>query len=272
MQRSMTFASALFCCFHGALSVDPGIVRRARHDGQATENYRPREVSARHDSDQRAVFMTPSAVAAATAPVAAKAAFTSATQAPATMSAPAPPITATCPAGFACGTYITGFWDCCQPACAAPGKGLATGPAQSCNKAGFRVSLEQTVNVCDAGSDTQTSDRVLAGACPSWQPWVDPTDSSKSYGFAKVMGGTGPNLIGDTNCGQCYELHFAAGQSTIDPHTGGASGGAHPDLINQSMRMIVQVIGVEAGSGANSFQLYIPSGGGCGASCPATSG
>lgn len=294
MQYSLKLIGILLCSVHGLQSVNPGIgpgiMRRSEHD-LSTDS----DQHSLADSDRRSVFMTgtgrlraqgeissrtkkatgddydsvvelmgsnatqlTSSNATSNATVATPAGAASGTTAAPTVTA------APCEAGWTCGTYISSFWDCCEPTCAAPGKGNVTGPVSACDAVGFKVVETQPppVNVCDAGSTAQNSNLMLAGACPSFQPWESGSNTRFSYGFAKVRGGSADLLSGDANCGQCYELKFAAGQSVMDPATGEASGGAHPELLTGDKRLIVQVISVESGSGgANSFQIFIPGGG-----------
>lgn len=103
---------------------------------------------------------------------------------------------------------------------------------------------------------------MLAGACPAWQPWTSPSNFRIAYAVAKAKGGSVAGLTGDANCGQCYELQFAPGASILDPATGQASGGAHPDIVGQDNRLLIQVVSVEPGADSkNSFEIYIPGAG-----------
>jgi hypothetical protein len=171
---------------------------------------------------------------------------------------PTPIPAGVCPKGWICNTWVTGKWDCCKPTCAWNGKGNVTSPVLACNAVGFKITDNLQTSMCDGGSDYQTSDIRLAGACPSWMPWQ--VNAGLSYGVASIKAGGVEGLMGDVNCGQCYELVFTGQASVWDETTGTMTGGAHPDLVHK--RMVVQVIDVGTDvTGAHSFEIYMPGGG-----------
>jgi len=74
-------------------------------------------------------------------------------------------------------------------------------------------------------------------------------------GFTAVAVSGSHGLVGDSNCGQCYELKF------VDRvHPEGNWGGAHPDLVGKSMVVQVTNIGYDV-SGEHSFDIQIPGAG-----------
>lgn len=89
------------------------------------------------------------------------------------------------------------------------------------------------------------------------------------FAAAAVSGNNGLN--GDDNCGQCYELRFAAGKHQPDNW-----GGSNPSLVGK--RIVVQVtnIGYDV-VGDHSFDIQIPGAGqgafsdGCARQFPGTS-
>jgi len=159
--------------------------------------------------------------------------------------------------GWANGTFTTGYWDCCKPSCAWPGKGNVNQPARSC-AAGTQQYLEDAsiTGVCDMGGS--------AAACPDNQPFA--VNSNLSMGFAAAAVGGGHGLAGDENCGQCFELLF-----TDEKHDYG--GGSHPSLVGKTMIVQVNNIGYDV-SGTHAFDIQIPGAGqglfygGCGTQFP----
>jgi len=150
------------------------------------------------------------------------------------------------------GTWTTGYWDCCKPSCAWPGKGKLDNPVASCDgRTGKKLDSARVKSVCEK------RDAGHAVTCTNQQPFkVNP---GLSYGFvaATVTGKHG--LDGDGVCGQCYELLFTD-QQHVDKGTGDKWGGAHPDVVDK--RMIVQVtnIGFDV-VGNHSFDIMIPGAG-----------
>lgn len=92
-----------------------------------------------------------------------------------------------------------------------------------------------------------------AAACPDQQPFLHSTNLSMGFAAAAVSGQRG--LMGDANCGQCFELRFVN-----RAHSDGNWGGADQDLVGK--RMIIQVtnIGYDV-TGDHSFDLQIPGAG-----------
>lgn len=62
-------------------------------------------------------------------------------------------------------------------------------------------------------------------------------------------------LVGDGNCGQCFELKFID-----EKHDGGNWGGSHPDLVGKSVVVQVSNIGYDV-NGDHSFDIQIPGAG-----------
>lgn len=74
-------------------------------------------------------------------------------------------------------------------------------------------------------------------------------------GFTAIAVSGSHGLLGDANCGQCYDLKFV---ETIHPN--GKWGGSHPDLVNKHMIVQVTNIGYDV-NGEHSFDLQIPGAG-----------
>mmetsp|Transcript_46932 Transcript_46932/g.135704 ORF Transcript_46932/g.135704 Transcript_46932/m.135704 type:complete len:370 (+) Transcript_46932:38-1147(+) len=156
------------------------------------------------------------------------------------------------------GTWTTGYWDCCKPSCAWPGKGNVDKPMLACDaRTGNVLSDSGERSVCDGGS---------AGSCQKHQPFLAHANLALGFAAAAVSGNHG--LTGDDNCGQCYELRFLNKM-----HDGGVWGGAHPLLVNKTMVVQVTNIGQDV-TGAHSFDIQIPGAGqgifsnGCAAQYP----
>jgi len=147
------------------------------------------------------------------------------------------------------GTWTTGYWDCCKPSCGWQGKGKVNFPVNSCHgETGELLMDSNEQSVCNGGR---------AATCPNNQPFV--VNDRLSYGFAAAAVSGKNGLVGDDNCGQCFELVFTVRQH-VDDGTGDLWGGAHPKL--QGKRMVVQVtnIGYDV-TGNHSFDILIPGAG-----------
>mmetsp|Transcript_42614 Transcript_42614/g.131998 ORF Transcript_42614/g.131998 Transcript_42614/m.131998 type:complete len:374 (+) Transcript_42614:59-1180(+) len=147
------------------------------------------------------------------------------------------------------GTWTTGYWDCCKPSCGWQGKGKVNFPVNSCHgETGELLMDSNEQSVCNGGR---------AATCPNNQPFV--VNDRLSYGFAAAAVSGKNGLVGDKNCGQCFELVFTVRQH-VDEGTGDLWGGAHPRL--QGKRMVVQVtnIGYDV-TGNHSFDILIPGAG-----------
>jgi len=146
------------------------------------------------------------------------------------------------------GTWTTGYWDCCKPSCAWPGKGKVDKPIRSCS-AGTSFPLEDPHegSVCDGGA---------AVSCPNNAPWA--YSSNLSFGFAAAAVNGGHGLAGDANCGHCFELRFTGARHPNGQHD--PWGGAHPGLVGKAMVIQVSNIGGDV-TGDHSFDLQIPGAG-----------
>lgn len=160
--------------------------------------------------------------------------------------------------GWVRATWTTGYWDCCKPTCAWPGKGSVSRPAAACDAATGAVLEDPSAeSVCRGGT---------AANCPSYSPFVVQPRLSMGFAAAAVSGNNGLN--GDGNCGQCFELKF------IDrAHMPSSWGGSSQDLVGKSM--VIQVVSIfYEVTGAHSFDLQIPGAGrgafraGCAAQFP----
>jgi len=142
------------------------------------------------------------------------------------------------------GTYTTGYWDCCKPSCSWPGKGNVNRPTLSCD-------ANTGQKLFDANEGSVCGGVGRSASCPDNQPF--PVSGSLAMGFAAAAVSGSHGLVGDANCGQCYELRF-----TNQRHSWG--GGSHPELVGK--RMVVQVtnIGYDV-NGQHSFDLQIPGAG-----------
>jgi len=127
-----------------------------------------------------------------------------------------------------------------------------TKPVFACDGAGYKLTDPLAISVCDAGGIVAN-----AATCADNKPWA--VNPSLSYGFASVTASDVQGLVGDANCGQCYELKFVEG-THVNTTTGTRYGGTHPDLVNKSM--VVQVTNVGHGvTAAHSFDIHIPGAG-----------
>lgn len=142
-------------------------------------------------------------------------------------------------------TYTTGYWDCCKPSCSWPGKGSVGSPVLSCDANSGNVLTDANVkSVCDGGT---------ASSCANNQPFLAAPNLAMGFAAAAVSGNHG--LVGDDNCGQCFELVF------LDKiHSNGNWGGSHPDLEGKGMVVQVTNIGYDV-NGEHSFDLQIPGAG-----------
>jgi len=150
------------------------------------------------------------------------------------------------PKGWVAGTWTTGYWDCCKPSCSWAGKGNVNKPVQACDaRTGKALTNLSEVSVCQGG---------YAGVCADQIPFG--INSGLSMGFAAAaVGSKKLGLMGDENCGMCYELRF-----TDEKHKDGNWGGSADDLVGK--RMIIQVtnIGKDV-TGEHSFDIMIPGAG-----------
>jgi hypothetical protein len=147
--------------------------------------------------------------------------------------------------GWTSGTWTTGYWDCCKPSCAWPGKGNVSKPVRSCDaKSGEALWDSNVPSVCHGGT---------AATCTDHAPFFHKGNLSMGFAAAAVSGNHG--LTGDANCGQCYELRFVDRM-----HDHGLWGGAHPDIVGKTMIIQVTNIGYDV-TGAHSFDLQIPGAG-----------
>ncbi|CAD5223600.1 unnamed protein product [Bursaphelenchus okinawaensis] len=123
----------------------------------------------------------------------------------------------------------TGYWDCCKPSCAWPGKANVSRPSLACD------INDQPIN--DSNAYSGCGDDGVAYMCSHEQPWA--IDDNLSYGFAAV------NIGGQTEadwCCACYELTF-----TDDPIKG--------------KKFVVQATNTGGDLQDNHFDMAIP---GCG--------
>jgi hypothetical protein len=141
------------------------------------------------------------------------------------------------------GTYVTGYWDCCKPSCAWPGKGNVNAPVKSCRVDGSPAGVNDT-SVCTGG---------VAASCSNNQPWIHNDTLSLGFAAAAVSGLSG--LQGDANCGQCYQMTF-----TSQMHADGNWGGSHPSIVGKSHVVQITNIGYDV-AGSQSFDLQIPGAG-----------
>jgi len=143
------------------------------------------------------------------------------------------------------GTYTTGYWDCCKPSCSWPGKGSTNQPVQACHATtGQKLTDPNVKSVCHGGE---------AASCADNEPFLYSSRLAMGFAAAAVSGSHG--LVGDTNCGQCFEVVF-----TDQIHTNGNWGGSHPDLAGKAMIIQVTNIGYDV-NGEHSFDLQIPGAG-----------
>jgi len=143
------------------------------------------------------------------------------------------------------GTWTTGYWDCCKPSCSWPDKGDVDKPFQACDaRTGAKLFDANEKSVCDGGN---------AASCIDNAPFA--VKQNLSMGFAAVAVSGSHGLLGDTNCGQCYELRF-----TDAIHSSGNWGGSHPGLAGRSMVVQVSNIGYDV-NGEHSFDIRIPGAG-----------
>lgn len=157
---------------------------------------------------------------------------------------PQPP-TPTQPIEWKRSTWTTGYWDCCKPSCSWPGKGSVNQPFASCDTGTGEVLTNfNAPSACGGGH---------AASCANNKPFVVRERLSMGYSAIAVSGSHG--LLGDTNCGQCFELKFV---DTI--HSDGNWGGSHPDLVDKSMVVQVSNIGYDV-NGDHSFDIQIPGAG-----------
>merc|ERR1719181_1760827 len=145
-------------------------------------------------------------------------------------------------AAWRSGTYTTGYWDCCKPSCAWPGKGRTTAPVRACTADNTTASPNEPSNCVGGG----------AGTCSDQQPFAISSRLSMGFVAASVSGLHG--LSGDANCGQCYELRFTDQEHMSN---GWPWGGSHPQLAGKSMVVQVTNIGYDV-VGEHSFDLMIP--------------
>lgn len=144
------------------------------------------------------------------------------------------------------GTWTTGYWDCCKPSCAWPGKGNVDQPVAACDaKTGQRLRNFSEASVCTNGT---------AASCIANQPFVVRPGLAMGFAAAAVSGLSG--LTGDENCGQCYELKFVDRMHNDTD----VWGGAHRDLVDKSLVVQITNIGHDV-SGKHSFDIQIPSAG-----------
>mmetsp|Transcript_31272 Transcript_31272/g.99718 ORF Transcript_31272/g.99718 Transcript_31272/m.99718 type:complete len:346 (+) Transcript_31272:69-1106(+) len=143
------------------------------------------------------------------------------------------------------GTWTTGYWDCCKPSCSWPGKGKVKKPVMACDvETGEILYDANEPSICQGGR---------AATCKNSKPFNVSEGLSMGFAAAAVSGGHG--LVGDANCGQCFELKFIEKE-----HPEGQWGGAGPALVGK--RMVVQVtnIGYDV-TGDHSFDIMIPGAG-----------
>uniref|UniRef100_A0A1I7SBZ3 cellulase n=1 Tax=Bursaphelenchus xylophilus TaxID=6326 RepID=A0A1I7SBZ3_BURXY len=124
----------------------------------------------------------------------------------------------------------TGYWDCCKPSCAWPGKtNLKTRPSLACDK------FDRPLN--DSNAWSACGKHGVAYMCSHEQPWA--VNDQLSYGFAAVK------LAGmseDGWCCSCYELTFTEGPV-------------------KGKKFVVQATNTGGDLGENHFDMAIP---GCG--------
>jgi len=146
-------------------------------------------------------------------------------------------------------TFTTGYWDCCKLSCSWPGKGRVNKPVRSCEAVTGKTLSDHTVqSACEGGT---------AVACADNAPFKVKGKASLSMGFAAAAVSGDHGLLGDENCGQCYELFFL--KQKHDPH-GDNWGGSHPELAGKTMIIQVTNIGYDV-NGMHSFDLQIPGAG-----------
>jgi len=182
--------------------------------------------------------------------------YTSGTSKPVPRPSPAPaPVPAPAPSGpapgrgWTNGTWTTGYWDCCKLSCSWPGKGRVNKPVRSCEAVTGKTLSDHTVqSACEGGT---------AVACADNAPFKVKGKASLSMGFAAAAVSGDHGLLGDENCGQCYELYFL--KQKHDPH-GDNWGGSHPELAGKTMIIQVTNIGYDV-NGMHSFDLQIPGAG-----------
>lgn len=111
----------------------------------------------------------------------------------------------------------------------------------------------QTQKKSDSFDDKSVCHGGTAASCIDNQPFLYSSSLAMGFAAAAVSGTHG--LVGDENCGQCFELRFVDKK-----HVNGNWGGSHPKLAGKTMIIQVTNIGYDV-NGEHSFDLQIPGAG-----------